>query len=134
MKSHLFKTRKEWVHWCHQVGLHWKDGYFPLTIQVYKGSNKHRTAEQNALLWVTYRQIAEQMSQRVGRVITPEHIHGCCLSMFSELVPNPLDGVARPRSSSQMSVKQLSEYYERVVAWAVDDLGFEIRERHEVEL
>lgn len=92
----------------------------PYTIRVAKGVN--RSHDQNNMYWSMLREVALYMSENTGRVITPEHVHECCRSMFAPTRDNGL-GVKTPISTTEMTTVEFSDYYEECEAWAVSDLG-----------
>ena len=59
MKTYLIESSQELTDWftdVHKMG----EGFYPITLQVSKGNKKHRSLEQNALIHMWYREIADQ--------------------------------------------------------------------------
>ena len=63
MKTYLIESRGAFTSWFTSIHSMGADIY-PITIQVYKGSRKHRSLEQNDLSHVWYRDIAKQLGDR----------------------------------------------------------------------
>jgi hypothetical protein len=97
MKTYLIKDESQLTDWftkLHNMG----DGFYPVTLQVYKGDTKHRSLEANALSQVWYRDIAQQAEDRTIQEVRRE----CKLNL----------GVPILRGSSE----KFRELYDQVVA------------------
>lgn len=73
--------------------------------------------EQRGYLWkVVYATIAHECGH------TSDEIHAHCKQMFLTIGESE-HGIKRTRSTARMDVAELSQYIERVIAWAEVDLG-----------
>lgn len=127
MKTYLIKNEAELVDWftkLHTMG----DGFYPITLQVYKGDKKHRSLAANALSQVWYREIAKQSEDRTVQEVRREcklNIGVPILRGSSEKFRAMYDNVVSGHDyetqlemmdylpvTSTMTVTQMSEYME----------------------
>lgn len=86
-----------------------------ITIEPYR---KRRTTDQNNYMWAMYEEIAKHTGH------TPDEIHEHCKVMF--LIPRQIIVNGRTteyRSTTKLNTAEMSEYLERIRAWAATDLN-----------
>lgn len=89
---------------------------FEYEVEIRQRRPKH-SDEQRGYLWgVVYRVIASHCGY------TADDIHDHCKRMFLSTGEDE-HGIRRVKSLSRMSVDELSQYIEQVIAWAETDLG-----------
>jgi hypothetical protein len=90
----------------------------PMEVTV-KPYRKSRSLEQNNLLWQIYTIVAAETGH------SPEDIHDWCRQQFLPAKFVEIDGQAHEvrRSTASLKVDEMTEYLNRVMAWATVDLG-----------
>lgn len=86
-----------------------------ITIQLYR---KNRTTDQNSLMWSWYSEIAGYTGH------STDEIHELCKAMF--LKPRQVsigDNATEYRTTTKLTTAEMSEYLERIRAWAATDLN-----------
>lgn len=87
-----------------------------------KPHRKHRSLSQNAMLWKWYTAIAEAIKDHTG--MDAEEVHEALKQKF--LTPRivEIDGeVYEIRSTKKLSTAEMTEYLNRIHAWATSELG-----------
>lgn len=98
-----------------------------------------RTNRQNALLWVIYTRAAKWLTEGTGgeRQYTPEQIHRAMGRRFlDDAVYDPDTGEVLDRytrSTTTLSVQEMSEYIDKVQARLADKYGIEPLETEQPE-
>lgn len=86
-----------------------------VTIEPYR---KRRTTDQNNYMWAMYEEIAKHTGH------TPNEIHEWCKAQFAPPCRVRIRGdVVEYRSTAKLNTAEMSEYLERVRAWAATDLN-----------
>jgi hypothetical protein len=140
MKTYLLDDRESLSRWYNKI-FNMGEKFYPITIQVFKGKQKHRSLEQSAVCHIWYRQIAQQAEDR-----TPEQVECECKLYFgvpilradSEDFRRMYDKVIKLHPdetklkimrflpvTSLMNTKQMSEYLE-TIHYEYSSEGFDI--------
>lgn len=87
-----------------------------------KRKTKRRTRSQNALMWMWLNDIAKKMSEATG--YEKDEIHELFKQNFLEPRTIEADGlVAQVRSTTDLSVQEMSEYLGRIQRYCEQNMG-----------
>lgn len=94
------------------------NGDYMLTFDKTK---KHRSNEQNRLMWVYFTCIAKGWSEMTGRVFTAQEVHDAyCLEFLPKTTPN---GNRIPGKTSELTKEEMTEFLNRVQVDALESYG-----------
>ena len=101
-----------------------------VTIEPYR---KKRTLSQNALMWKWIHEVAHHVSEHTGH--TEDEIHDFFKQQFLPPKIVEIGGkVSTYRTTTTLKTKEMSEYMDKIYAWATSELGLMLRLPEEMHL
>ena len=98
---------------------------------VAREKKRSRSLAQNRLLWgVLYKEIVEHINASQGTQFSDEDIHEWCKQQFlgSHIVEIRGEPIRARKSTTKLTVDQMSDYIDRIYHWAATSIGVHLTE------